>query len=146
MYIAGVAVPVLAGERGYVSEAFDLVLKIEHLIVVQQIGNGAGAEDEIDLVAFDVVVMYVLYHATEGRNAGTGAYKKMFLVFVGRQCENALWATQCECVAYLDVLENVARPYSTIQMNNDKFDDIGAIGHRSDAVAAPALVALLMDG
>ncbi len=146
MYIAGVAVPVLAGERGYVAEAFDFALKIEHLIVVQQIGNGACAEDEIDLVAFDIVVVNVADHAAERGDARACANEEMFFVFVGGQSENALRAAQCERVADLDVLENVARPYPTVQMHYDKFNDIGAIGHGSDAVAAPALVALLVDG
>lgn len=90
------AVPVLAGERGYVAETFDLVLQIEHLVVVQEIGDGAGAEYEIYLVAFDIVVVYVLYHAAERRDAGAGADEEMFFVFVGGQCENALWAAQCK--------------------------------------------------
>lgn len=96
MYVACVAVPVLAGERGYIAETFDFVLQVEHLIVVEEIGDGAGAEYEIDLVAFDIVVVYVLYHTAERRDAGAGADEEMFFVFVGGQCENALRAAQCE--------------------------------------------------
>ncbi len=96
MYVSCVTVPVLAGESGYVAETFYLVLQIEHLIVVKEIGYGAGAEYEIDLVAFDIVVVYVLYHAAERRNASTGADEEMFFVFVSRQSKNALRAAQSE--------------------------------------------------
>ena len=56
-----------------------LFRQLAHFFVIQQISFGAGAKYEVNIAVRQVVVIDVMQHAAEWRNAGSCAYKIQIL-------------------------------------------------------------------
>ena len=88
-----------------------------------------------ELLIFDVV-----HHASERGDARSGADQINVGINAFRQCENTLRPSKRKFGTLFHFIEQVSRPGTVFEFNDDQFKHIGAVRPARNGVTAPSFV------
>ena len=88
--ISMMSFPMLPGKSWNVLEVVYLALQFCQLIIIQQVFFFPAAEDQVNILVSNCIVFYMVHHAPERCNPGTGADQEKIFIDHRRQRKYSL--------------------------------------------------------
>src|SRR5690606_10619143 len=111
--------PVFPRKRGYIMKTRRFFLQSGQFIIVKQVIFRAATENQVDILKWYFMIMYMIHHSPERSEACAGTYQENIMVELWRKNKYALRATHIDLGTHFYLVKKISGACAAREQDND---------------------------